>query len=212
MSKRFLLAALAAAAGFGVAGSAAAANFGSAIFSTYRSCAAVSSTTICDGNGPGQQVLFPAGSEFGAPSGPFGPSILSGGDMVSSTGSFTAADGSASSSITFLTANSEPVMSGTVSTTSAPSFSGARTGSNGVAYYTYTNSGGVPVDVQLSASISFELIKRVAFGRRRGEPARRGRIRSLRGDRRSVIPLRSTQRSRLCGLWRRIYARRRLCL
>lgn len=156
MSRRFLLAALAMAAGFGVAGSAAAANFGSAIFSTYRSCAAVSSTTICDGNGPGQQVLFPAGSEFGAPSGPFGPSILSGGDMVSSTGSFTVADGSASSSITFLTANSEPVMSGTVSTTSAPSFSGARTGSNGVAYYTYTNSGGVPVDVQLSASISFD--------------------------------------------------------
>jgi hypothetical protein len=76
--------------------------------------------------------------------------------MVSSTGSFTVAEGSASSSITFLTANSEPVMSGDVSSTAAPSFDGARTGSNGVAYYTYTNTGGVPVDIQLSASITFD--------------------------------------------------------
>jgi hypothetical protein len=53
MSKGFLSAALATVA-VCAATCAATANFGSAIFSTYRSCAAVSSTTVCDGNGPGQ--------------------------------------------------------------------------------------------------------------------------------------------------------------
>ncbi|HEY5289112.1 MAG TPA: hypothetical protein VIJ59_03655, partial [Caulobacteraceae bacterium] len=139
-----------AAVGVLGAGAATAGNFGSAIFSTYRSCAAVTATTICDGSGPGQRVLFPAGSEFGPPGGPFGPSVLTGGDMLSSTGSFTVAAGSSDSSITFLTANSLPVMSGDVS---APG--DVRTGSNGVSYYTYTNTGGVGVNLVLSASIAF---------------------------------------------------------
>lgn len=152
MSHRFLLAALAAVAGFSAATSAAAYNFGSAIIATYRSCSAVSSTTICDGNGPGQQILWPLGSPFypGAPAAS-GPSVLTGGDMLSASGSFTRADASNSANVTFVTANSEPVFSG-----STDSLGNDRVGSNGVAFYTYTNTGGVAVSLTLSASVSFD--------------------------------------------------------
>lgn len=149
MSERFLLAAVAAVAVFSTATSAAAANFGSAIIATYRSCSAVDSSTACDGNGPGQQILWPSGSPFytGTP----GPSVLTGGDMLSASGSFTQADGSNSANVTFVTANSEPVFSG-----STDSLGNDRLGSNGVAFYTYTNTGGVAVSLTLSASIAFD--------------------------------------------------------
>jgi hypothetical protein len=148
MSRRFLLAALATAAGFGVAGNAAAANFGSAVIATYRSCAAVDSSTACDGNGPGQQILWPVGSPFHGVM--TGPSVLTGGDGVSATGSFVVADGSSSASVTFGTPNSEPVFSG-----STNSLNDVRLGSDGVAYYTYTNTGAVAVALSLSASIGY---------------------------------------------------------
>ena len=138
-----------AAVGVLGAGAAAAQDFGSAIFSTYRSCAG---NTICDGSQLGQAVLFPTGSVFGSEDGT-GPSILTGGDMLSSSGSFNTGPDSSTSSITFLTPNSEPVMSGDVSTTAGDN---VRTGSNGVAYYTYTNTSGVGVDLTLSASIAFD--------------------------------------------------------
>ncbi|HEY7852924.1 MAG TPA: PEPxxWA-CTERM sorting domain-containing protein, partial [Caulobacteraceae bacterium] len=121
-----------------------------AIFSTYRSCAAVGAATVCDGNGPGQNVLFPSGNELANPGGPYGPSVLGGGDMLSSTGAFTVAAGSSDSNITFQTPNSQPVMSGDVN-----ALSNVRIGSNGVAYYTYTNTGGVGVALTLAASIAF---------------------------------------------------------
>lgn len=150
MSHRFLLAALATLAGFSAASSAAAYNFGSAIIATYRSCSAVSSTTVCDGSGPGQQILWPIGSPFYPGSGPSGPTVLTGGDMLSASGGFTQADGSNSANVTFVTANSEPVLSG-----SSDSLGNDRLGSNGVAFYTYTNSSGVAVSLSLSASIAF---------------------------------------------------------
>ncbi len=150
MSERFLLAAVAAVAVFSTATSAAAANFGSAIIATYRSCSAVDSSTACDGNGPGQQILWPVGSPFYPGSGPSGPSVLTGGDMLSASGSFTQADGSNSANVTFVTANSEPVFSG-----STDSLGNDRLGSNGVAFYTYTNTGGVGVALTLSASIGY---------------------------------------------------------
>lgn len=128
-----------------------AANYGSAILSTYRSCAAVAAAGICDGTGPGQQVLWPVGSPFAPPAGPNGPSLYAGGASLSASGSFTTPEGSDTSTVSFVTPNSEPVFSG-----STDSIGDVRLGANGVSFYTYTNTSLLAVPLILSASVTFD--------------------------------------------------------
>ncbi len=71
--------------------------------------------------------------------------------MLSSSGSFAQADGSNSASVTFETPNSEPIFSG-----STDSLGNDRLGSDGVAFYSYTNTGAVAVALTLSASIGYD--------------------------------------------------------
>jgi hypothetical protein len=150
MTNRFLLAALATVAGFSAATGASAANFGSAVIATYRSCAAVGPTVACDGNGPGQQILWPLHSPFAPSASSTGPSVLSGGDMLSATGSFVVVDGSNSANASFMTPNSQPVFTG-----STNSIGDVRLGSDGVAFYEYTNTSAIGVALTLSASIGY---------------------------------------------------------
>jgi hypothetical protein len=144
------MAGLVAACALSGATGAGAANFGSAVIVTYRSCSAVTSADACDGNGPGQQILWPAGSPFGPGVPPYGPSVLTGGEGFGSSTSFTNSDGSSSAAFTFNTPNSEPVFTGSTS-----SLGDVRLGSDGVAFYTYTNTGGVAVALTLGASVGW---------------------------------------------------------
>jgi hypothetical protein len=78
--------------------------------------------------------------------------VLVGGDATNSSSGFSGADGSVFANVDFETPNSEPVLSGTTDSIG----NNVRLGSNGGAFYTYTNSTNAPVPLIISASLTYD--------------------------------------------------------